>query len=70
MLKVPGRDHRYAGKGRAEKYMAEPPRLPKELDQIIVDPSSKKRYLRGHFLGKVPLKTTDFKFKFMKLATV
>ena len=52
MLKVPGRD-RFAGHGRVEKYANEPSRLPKEIDQIIVDPSTKKRYLRGHFLGKV-----------------
>ena len=27
--------------------------VPKELDQYIVDPTTKKRYLRGRFLGKV-----------------
>lgn len=28
-------------------------KLPKELDQYIVDPTTKKRYHRGRFLGKV-----------------
>lgn len=51
MHRVAGRD-RFAGRGRAEKYLAEPPKLPKEIDQIIVDPSTRKRYLRGRFLGK------------------
>ena len=28
-------------------------RVARDLDQCIVDPSTKKRYLRGRFLGKV-----------------
>jgi len=28
-------------------------RVAKDLDQYIVDPTTKKRYLRGRFLGKV-----------------
>ena len=52
MLQVPGRE-RYTGRARGEKYTAEPPKLPKELDPVVVDPSTKKRYLRGRFLGKV-----------------
>ena len=28
-------------------------KVPRDLDQYIVDPTTKKRYLRGRFLGKV-----------------
>lgn len=28
-------------------------KIPRDLDQYIVDPTTKKRYLRGRFLGKV-----------------
>ena len=49
----------YSGKDKytARHIKTERPataKIPRELDQYIVDPMTKKRYLRGRFLGKVP----------------
>ncbi|KAJ7381194.1 Serine/threonine-protein kinase plk1 [Desmophyllum pertusum] len=39
-------------KGAASRDKLYSAKVPRDLDQYIVDPSTKKRYLRGRFLGK------------------
>ena len=44
---------KYAARHKAERPASDYAKVPRELDQYIVDPTTKKRYLRGRFLGKV-----------------
>lgn len=44
---------KYSARHKAERPTTDYAKVPRELDQYIVDPTTKKRYLRGRFLGKV-----------------
>ena len=44
---------KYSARYKAERPVADYPKVPRDLDQYIIDPLNKKRYLRGRFLGKV-----------------
>ena len=44
---------KYAARHKAERPASDYAKVPRELEQYIVDPTTKKRYLRGRFLGKV-----------------
>ena len=44
---------KYSVRHKTERPAADYAKIPRELDQYIVDPTTKKRYLRGRFLGKV-----------------
>lgn len=43
---------KYSVRHKTERPAADYAKIPRELDQYIVDPTTKKRYLRGRFLGK------------------
>ncbi|KAK2568246.1 Serine/threonine-protein kinase PLK1 [Acropora cervicornis] len=43
---------KYAARHKAERPASDYAKVPRELEQYIVDPTTKKRYLRGRFLGK------------------
>ena len=44
---------KYTARHKAERPTSDYAKTSRELDQYIVDPTTKKRYLRGRFLGKV-----------------
>lgn len=49
----PATKDKYTARHKTERPSSDYAKIPRELDQYIVDPTTKKRYLRGRFLGKV-----------------
>ena len=60
----PSAKDKYTARHKTERPTSDYAKVPRELDQYIVDPTTKKRYLRGRFLGKVPTSPTQPPFKF------
>lgn len=48
----PATKDKYTARHKTERPSSDYAKIPRELDQYIVDPTTKKRYLRGRFLGK------------------